>query len=395
MNFSRLSLIATFAIATFTSHAFAADNLADAFKNGKFSGEMRAYYFDKDNNTKDENILATGLMLHYMTESYQGFKAGFTFQSSSTPFASEDAKTMFRNDMWAQGAQLSEAYLGYSMKNVNAKVGRMYLGTPLIAGSGSRLIKEAFEGAIVTNTDIPHTTLGAMYVDKYQKRTNKKGNIGEFDSYGDGVYSLYAINKSISGLVLTGAWANVKDYDAVLGTTTQTDLDIYTAEAVYSSKIGAFGYNLSGQYWLNQYSAGINDSIHGYGLKVGGSYADVSSYIAYSKISDDAVSSGYLSHGVGNGSDLIYTNSLIASYNYEPDMQAYALYIDYALLAGAKMGALYVSTDTDAQNASYTGVFTSYNFSGALKGLSVVAQYETKGKDLDGDEFRFKGSYKF
>ena len=36
------------AIATLSSNTFAADTLADAFKNGILTGEIRTYYFDKN-----------------------------------------------------------------------------------------------------------------------------------------------------------------------------------------------------------------------------------------------------------------------------------------------------------------------------------------------------------
>lgn len=402
MKFSRLSLVALAALATLSSNAFAADNLADAFKNGKLTGEIRTYYFSRD-KTGDaqghQDIFASGLMLNYVTDSFMGFRAGATFQSSATPFVDDDGKAMFTRDMWAQGAQLSEAYLAYTLGKTDVKVGRMYMGTPLIAGSGSRLIKESFEGALITNTDIPNTTLGAVYADKFQARTNKEGDIGEFEDYYDGMYSLYAINKSIAGLTLTGAWAYIND-DDTLG----SNLNIYNLEAIYANKIGAFGYNLGAQYWLNDYSSvstGEDDSIYGYGLKAGASYANLSGYLAYSKISDDDnTPMGQLLHGAGNGTDLIYTASIIGSYSYYADMKAYAAGLDYKINPSTNVGTVYVATTNDANFAadadvSYTGFYASYSFSGALKGLSVVAQYETIGKDADGDQFRFKGSYKF
>jgi hypothetical protein len=398
MKYSKLSMTAV-AILGLSISTFAADSLEEAFKNGKVTGEIRAYYFDRDNGAKEENILATGLMLNYVTDSYNGFKIGTTFQSSSTPFASDEAKTLFIRDMWAQGSQLSEAYLAYTLAKTEAKAGRMYLSTPLIAGSGSRLVRESFEGFTLTNTDISDTTLGAVYVDKFQARTNRAGNIGQFKPYGDGVYSLYAINKSILGLTISVAWAQIEDFNTVLGTTLNTDLDIYNTEVIYTNKIGAFEYNLSGQYWFNKYSEAsvgtTDDTIYGYGLKAGVSYAAVSGYIAYSKISDDAVAANQLLHGVGNGSDLIYTNSLISSYNYDPDMKAYAANLEYALTSDAKIGTLYTYTDTKNVEVSYTGLYASYSFNGALKGLSLIAQYEDLGKDKDGNEFRIKGSYKF
>ncbi|NCD12914.1 MAG: outer membrane porin, OprD family [Epsilonproteobacteria bacterium] len=402
MKFSRLSLVAMAALATLSSNAFAADNLADAFKNGKVAGEIRAYYFSRDipnDHQGHEDIFASGLMLNYVTDNFMGFRAGATFQSSATPFVDDDGKTMFRRDMWAQGAQFSEAYLAYALGKTDVKVGRMYMGTPLIAGSGSRLIRESFEGALITNKDIPDTTLGAVYIDKFQARTNKEGDIGEFEDYYDGMYSLYAINKSIAGLTLTGAWAYINDDN-----TLDSNLNIYNLEAIYANKIGAFGYNLGAQYWLNDYSsvsAGEDDSIYGYGLKAGASYANLSGYVAYSKISDDDnTPMGQLLHGAGNGTDLIYTASIIGSYSYYADMKAYAAGLDYKINPSTNVGTVYVATTHDANFAidadvSYTGFYASYSFSGALKGLSVVAQYETIGKDADGDQFRFKGSYKF
>ena len=405
------------AIATLSSNAFAADTLADTFKNGTLTGEIRTYYFDKDvaNDTQGhETIFASGVMLSYVTDSFKGFKAGVTFQSSATPFSDDASKQLYKSDMWAQGAQLSESYLAYTLGKTDAKIGRMYLSTPLIAGSGSRLIKEAFEGVHITNKDIANTTLGAVYIDKFQARTNRTGKIGEFVAYGDCMYSLYAINKSLEGLTLTLAWAQNKERNEVprSGITKATDLDIYHIEAIYANKIGAFGYNISGQYWLNEYSsvnAGQDDSIYGYALKAGASYADISGYLAYSQISNDQNIPGtygyrYMSHGAGNGSDVIYTNALISSYNYDPHMKAYALGLDYKITPSTSVGTIYAYTDTntdvarsiDNEKVSYTGFYASYAFSGTLKGLTVVTQYEDLGKDKEGGhEFRFKGSYKF
>lgn len=412
MNRSKLGVSLIVALTLLGTNLSSAETLEEAFKNGKMSGDIRAYYFDRDNGTSHENILATGVMLNYVTDSYNGLKAGFTFQSSQTPFADAASKAMFTSDMWAQGAQLSEAYVAYTLGKIEAKVGRMYLSTPLIAGSGSRLIREAFEGLSLVNTNLSNTTLGAVYIDKFQARTNRAGDIGEFVQYGDGMYSLYAINKSIAGLTLTAAWAKNKDRQNVprLGITQETDLDIYYTEVFYANKIGALGYSVSGQYWLNKYSSvglGQDDTIDGYALKLGGSYADVSGYVAYSQISNDNVPGttgyNYLSHGAGNGSDIIYTNALISSYNYDPNMKAYAAGLEYAIMPAMTVGSIYAYTDTDTDAAraiknekvSYAGFYSSYSFSGTLKGLSLIAQYEALGEDKDGNEFRFKGSYKF
>lgn len=81
MKLAKLSL-AAIVVAGLTSGSFAADTLADAFKNGKVSGELRAYYFDRD--TGDANtgtakkgnasIFNTGVVLGYVSDSLYGFK---------------------------------------------------------------------------------------------------------------------------------------------------------------------------------------------------------------------------------------------------------------------------------------------------------------------------------
>lgn len=60
MKLSKLSLVAI-VVAGLTSSSFAAsDTLADAFKNGKVTGELRAWYFDRDTGDQNTNTLAKG-----------------------------------------------------------------------------------------------------------------------------------------------------------------------------------------------------------------------------------------------------------------------------------------------------------------------------------------------
>ncbi len=178
--------MAAITVAGLTANAFAADTLADAFKNGKASGILKAWYFDRDTSVANKtvyavadagkgnaSILNTGLVLGYVTDSFYGFKLGATMQSNFAPFATDDAKNLYSKDEYGSGAVLSEAYLAYTMKNTNVKVGRQFISTPLIAGSGTRMARESFEGARITNKDLPATTLSAIYVSKFQGRTTK------------------------------------------------------------------------------------------------------------------------------------------------------------------------------------------------------------------------------
>merc|ERR1712065_47097 len=118
-----------------------------------------------------------------------------------------DGKTT--GSMNADGTVLSEAYLQYTYDNTTLKTGRQYVKTPLLAGSGSRLIKESFEAHLLVNSDIPDTTVVAGVVTKYQTRTDKTsygdnswvdfaqdgdggpGKFNDINKFGGGVQTLY------------------------------------------------------------------------------------------------------------------------------------------------------------------------------------------------------------
>jgi len=115
MKLAKLSL-AAITILALSSSAYAADSLAAAFKEGKVSGELKAFYWDRDRDAiaSGESIFNTGLMLNYQTASFNGFGLNFTGQTNHAPFASASAKTEFSWDEYGSGAQLSEAYLSYN-----------------------------------------------------------------------------------------------------------------------------------------------------------------------------------------------------------------------------------------------------------------------------------------
>lgn len=397
MKFAKLSL-AAMVIAALAPCSFAADTLADAFKNGKLTGEIKAFYFDRDTGDAttsigagDANIFSTGVMLNYVTDSLYGLKAGITVQTSSAPFADEDAKQVFAKDMYGSGAVLSEAYLEYTLSKTTFKVGRQFISSPLVASSGSRIIKDSFEGATVINTALPDTTIGFGYVDKWQARTNqgwspKSTGMADFKQVGDGAYTLFVINKSIPGLMLSGAWAGIQEYNV------GEDLDLYRFEAKYDGKATNFTYNLGAQYFATEYSGTTADAT-GFALKAGVGVSAIDAYVAYSKIEDGT---GKVKYGLGYGADTLYTQSPIISDNYGGGTEAYAVDIAYKFSADAKIGIDYTATDNGTgTELSYSAVYGSYAFGGSLKGLSILVQYEKEGKDGNDEELRVKTSYKF
>ena len=241
-----------------------ADNLGDAFTNGKVKGEIKSVYSNSNFLSKpnSDNIATVGGSLGYITGDFYGFNAGATFQTSHVLSDGND-QGVFNGDLDASGAVLSELYLEYKLANTTAKAGRQFIHTPLVSTavtgkSSESLVKDSFEAYLLTNTDIPDTVITAGYVDKYQGKTTGTGDIGKFEQHEDGAYTLYVKNNSIENLEIQAQYLKVDSIAA------NKDIQNYYLQADY--KLG--NQTLSAQYLANNNESDDNAQI--YGLKATG-----------------------------------------------------------------------------------------------------------------------------
>jgi len=411
MKLTEISLVAIL-LGGLTSSTFAAsDTLADAFKNGSVNGELKAYYFDREGafdsktSTANSDIFTTGIMLHYQTDSLYGLKFGTTVQTSSSPFAdgavgtAGTAKGDFSPDMYGSGAVLSEAYIEYTLGHTTAKIGRQFIFTPLVAGSGSRVIKQSFEGALVTNTDLPQTTVMGGVITKYQNRTDYHGDIADFDNLnntlGDDAYTLLVINKSIPNTTLTGQWLGINGNNTATGVG-----QFYYAEAAYEIQVGAFKYGLAANYEYKDTEKLNEKNGTMYGAKASLGYADFNSYVAYTTITKDGdIKGNSMGGGLGGGTQNVFAKALSNKPGtFTRDTDAYSVDANYLFTSiNFLVGARYTGVEDHAQNLdfAFTDLYTTYNFTGAFKGLSADISYQDYAKDANGHDFWFKASYKF
>lgn len=398
MKLSKLSLAAIVALGLGSS-AFAADTLADAFKNGKVKGALQAYYFDEDSKnaagvSSDGSILDLGADLSFTTDSYKGFTAGLTYQAVGAPDADKDGKAKFNGDMYGSGGVLSEAYVAYSMNNTTVKAGRQYISTPLVAGSGSRITKESFQGVLVLNTDVPNTTLGAAWVNKMSKRTDGAGNIGQFtnDFVNGGVidsaWTILAINKSIPNLTLTAQYAEVIDASAGAG-----DVTVIYGQGDYAIPTDFANFTLSAQYGASDGIAGSEGNSFG-GMLDMSMDNGLSAAVAYNSNSDEDIV-----NGLGNGADWAFASANFEGGNYDADVDTTMVKVDYDFskvgAAGLSAGVKFTNYDDGkAVDNDFWDVEASYAFAGELKGLGIAVQYEDCD-DTDYNELRVKLNYNF
>jgi hypothetical protein len=451
MKLAKLSLVAM-VVAGLASSSFAADTLADAFKNGKVTGELKAWYFDRDTGDQNTNTLAkgnadlfsTGVMLSYVTDSLYGLSFGATFQGNYAPFADSDAKNLYGTDMYGSGAVLSEAYVVYTIGKTTAKVGRQFITSPLVASSGSRMIKEAFQAAVLINTDLPDTTLVAGYSDKMQGRTSdydrsvagadsqmpsfkkeavfygagtSRGSAGSpagaSNVFGfDGAYTAAAINKSITNLTLTGQYLFVNDVEGTNG----GDANVFYAEGNYVVPLSSMKLLLDATYRGSRTSNPTFDSFHAEGDMYQGrvgfkELAGFNAAFAYSTVSNDQS----VLLGAGNG-PTTYTAPLIkgAEATSGAGTDAYKVEVGYDFakvgVAGLKVLGQYVKIEQDkVTTVVLNGVAAdtkstflegqiSYDLP-TIKGLTLSLEYEDgkveTASTKNTSDMRFRANYKF
>ena len=394
-KFAKISLVATLALAGLTSNALAADSLAEAFKNGKFKGEIKSYYFEKEleaSGSEKDGIWVNGGNVSYVTDSFNGFRAGVEFQTSHTADYKNEDNGGYDGDMDGSGSVMSEAYIGYKIDNTDIKVGRQHINLPLVRNSGSRMIKESFEAALITNTDISDTKLVVGFVDKMLIRTDGSGDIGSFSStgsngkhIGDGLTTLYVKNNSIENLTIQAQYAGIEaDEDLVTD-----DQDLFYAD--FSYKINPVTTFAVQTYQSDNGTSGDSDGKL-YGAKITTKVAGFGLYAAYTTTDDEA----NVLNGVGFAAVLGYAGSPILSglNSYTADTDSFKLGVDYKFNSGLKIALSHSQWDMKASDIERTesSVVASYGFSKQLSAKIIYSKFDEYTYDY---RSRYQLSYKF
>ena len=382
---AKLSLVAAVAVAGLSTSAMA-DTLADAFANSKVKGEIKSQYFQKETKAGVESsIWSNGGNLSLTTGSFYGLTAGVTFQTGHV--ATSDNEAAYAGDMDASGSVMSEAYLAYTLGNTTAKIGRQYITTPLVAGSGSRMFKQSFEGAVLINTDIPNTVLVAAYVDKFQHRTSTDadatviGDAPKFRQVADGAYTVYAKNTSIPNLAIQAQYAHIEEGSANVG----EDVKAVYLDADYKLS----PVTISAQTFQTDNGAATNSDGKLYGIKVAGNVAGISAVAAYTTTDDEAA----VVNGLGSGADKSYTASPIRGGIYTADTDSYRVGLGYKFAMGLGLNASYTNWDAaGADDDSETNVTASYAFNKNLSTKIMYSKFDGLAQDY---RSRVYLSYKF
>ena len=146
-----------------------AQSLDQIFKEGKASGQLRAFWYDGDRERRtDRTALTLGGILSYQTAPYAGLSGGVSFFSSNgvlpvtrMPYSGQ---THNLNLDGSSINTLGEAYLQYSRFDTAIKYGRQRLDLPLANDYYNRMLPNRFEALSIENRSLEHTTIKAAYI---------------------------------------------------------------------------------------------------------------------------------------------------------------------------------------------------------------------------------------
>lgn len=402
---TKLSLVTILGL----SSTLCADTLEEAFKSSKVSGEIKTAYVNSNflGSSKADKVTAVGGSLSIKTGSMYGLKAAATFQSSSVlndgidyvDRGSLDVNGASKkvNSFNASGSVLSELYLEYAISNTTLKLGRQFMTTPLVSTaidgkSSEAIVKDSFEAYVLTNTDLPNTTIIAGYIDKYQAQSDGNGDIGTFTQLEDGAYTIYAKNTSLKNLTFEGQYLKVK------GQVSTGDKEVSYVQADYDLS----GHVLSGQYLASSDKSQASNAQDGkaFGLRATGplGLGKLGYVLCYNGSTDKNAA---LYTGLGEGADNVLFTAMPVHGGGVPSRADTDTVVGAVIVPVAStmvipyLGKSYSKTHALGDVTAYGGMFIYP----ATKNLLIKAEYEhVKVENLiseDTDTTRIYLSYKF
>jgi hypothetical protein len=167
-------------IAALASAAFAGDSLDQAFKDGKFSGDLSAFSETRHVNNGEKSIyynntsyVVGSVSLNYETAPFYDFKLVTGFRAAA-PFwqrhknlrtlhgKGDSTERIYENDR----VLLSNLYLEYSAFDTVVKIGRQEMVTDWIGRYN--------DGVRITNNSISNLTIDALWTRAQGRATNKE-----------------------------------------------------------------------------------------------------------------------------------------------------------------------------------------------------------------------------
>jgi hypothetical protein len=149
------------------------DTFRNMFEYGKITGQVRVVHAtNMSENAQDTYATAAGGKLKYELAKLNGFNAAMTLRysediTSASGETSQDKRDTGLSSNSSAYSTLSEAYLAYSDDNLDVKLGRQILDTPLADKDDIAMVQNSFEAATF-GYSYENLSLNAGYISRWQ-----------------------------------------------------------------------------------------------------------------------------------------------------------------------------------------------------------------------------------
>jgi imipenem/basic amino acid-specific outer membrane pore len=279
----------------------AAEDLSSMFSEGKASGQIREFSIvrsvtdtrpSQDEYTRKAN--AIGGFLKFETAELNGLSLGSAFYTtngfllqSPRDDSNPEADPSLLGPNNEDYSILGEAYLQYKRGNTTFKGGRQKLTTPLADADDYRMLPNLFEAYMLSNTDIPDTTLVVGHITRFAQGTF--GRVYSGANLPNQILAATAGASAVDPKNQVGSFENMGSY--AVGTRTD---GVSVASATYTGVKG-----LKVQLW-DYYAYDILNAVYGqvdYSMQLGA----VKPFVAGQFIKEDNVGDSLLKNLGGDG----------------------------------------------------------------------------------------------
>lgn len=303
-----------------------------------FFGQVRlGYSHTKESTNEVVDTLAAGGKMGYKTRSYRGISVAGTFYTTHQ-LGSIDDDGLLLSSTKDDYSILGEAYLNAQWGKTSIKVGRQEVDTPFADTDDVGMIPNTFEGLVITNTNIPQTTLVGAHLDRWAGVDADRAEVFNDMNRDKGVDTV-GITYEPSGHWNAQAWYyHLKDNN--LSSIAYLELGLSPLKSL----------DLGLQYAVQNHAIGINGRVWGASAKYGIGPFTLSA--AHNK-----VTSGKVVNGFGGGPFFTSSENLTIESDAFNEQKATAVGIEYAvnkLSLGARHVAFSKGEDELDLTASYT-----------------------------------------
>jgi hypothetical protein len=361
--------MSTIAAAMLTTGALAESNtIAEAFANGKASGDISVYAesVSKSGTNKDSGISMTSIGLNYETDSINGFKANLGFRSNHK--INEKESGDYDNGT-SPSAVLSTANISYATDKAAIIVGRQEIDLEWIG--------DYHEAVVGVLNYVPDTTIVVGHTTRFMEVNSDEAlqNMGEFGTNNNGATVIDAKYEGIKNTVINPYVMDVKDTFSAYGLKATTSISGIDLTAHYAA--------------TNEDVTGTNDGSIAH-LEIGTTVSDITLAAGYATTDKDGGAGSITA--IGDNIDPFEDGGDI----YGTDADTF-----YVSVAGdvssVSLSAFYGTTESGATNADNSeivltaGTPITDNLSLDLLISSIDAQNSTN----DADKVTVMATYSF